>query len=906
MKFDFTLQQLIAYYRECYELDNKQLEIYDFNSKQITNRLIVAASKFLFDKETSQKVNFTWAEAISTKLRIYEKEIDLYACSYFFKSKIKVLGRNRIAAVPLFLTPLSFKYDSGSYEVKQSTKKTIINPSAIKVIKEVYPHLDEDSIYDNLLKIRREADSLKRRNLFQEFFNQSDLTLINETNRFFSQKKFKEEFKKRPINTLFPVIGLALFKKPTASRGVLAELKDIALENKFYPQLIESLFLGTNYNITAENKETIHVPVNLSIPQQNIIKSAYQNNITLAVGPPGTGKSFTIASIAVDAIANGKSVLIASKNDQALKVIAEKLEKDFGVKENIISSGEKYFVRKMRSKIQHVLNLSIYPTRKKFLKKEVARLEKAIIKLDESILKATEDVNRKSEYEMSLSELMLEEATFMNKIKLFFREKKAKLTTSLISEVNSIHHLSAIRKEWMRSLLRHEQEKSLSDLIDDKELRDGLKKMLDILDSDSGVEKESLFYSLDFSKILKVFPVWLVNLKELNEYLPLKDGVFDLVIIDEATQCDIASSIPLLFRGKRAVVVGDPKQLRHVSFISYDKQKELAEKYGVDQFTKKLLDYRNTSILDVVMETITAQHQVHYLDEHYRSMPDIVEFSNEEFYNSSLNIMTFKSKNDLEENIEIHYSNGERIANGVNQQEIDAIFEKIKSNIEQKTERYNVGIISPFANQVKEIQKQVSDFFSVQELNKIDLLIGTPYNFQGEERDEVHISFTVDNNTASNVYTYLNKEDVFNVAITRARRRQYIYVSINSVPHNSYHLLHRYIRAIKGDEEEIVEEGSSLDFFLNEVKDWLNNYELSTFVGRELAGVVVDLLVEKGDKLYAIDLVGYPGVFQATFPIEKYKTLYRMNVGVIVLPFSFWHRKNEECKEFLMGKMGLQ
>lgn len=903
MKFDFTLQQLIAYYRECYELDNKQLEVFDFNSKQLTNRLIISSSKFIYDKEIKQKVNFKWGDSVSQKLRIYEKELDLYACSYFIKSKVKILGRNKTTAIPVFLTPLTLEFKSPKFEVSQTTKKTIVNPTVIRVLKNLHSGLKEDEVYSNLKKIRLQQDNSKREKMFQEYFNQLDYCLINETSRFLTQTKFKEEYKNRPEETLYPVIGLALMKKPTASRGVLAELKDIALENKFYPQLIESLFLGTNYNITAESKETIHVPVNLSIPQQNIIKSAYQNNITLAVGPPGTGKSFTIASIAVDAIANGKSVLISSKNDQALKVIAEKLEKDFDVVNSIISSGEKYFVRKMRSKIQHVLNLYIHSDRKKYLRKEVGRLEKAIRNLDESIQKATNDIDKKSDYEMSLTELMLDESTLINKIKLFFRERRAKLTTSLISEVNSVQHLTSIRKEWMKSLLKHKHEKAFADIIEEKDLRSGLKKMLEILDSDSGLEKESLFYSFDFSKILKIFPVWLVNLKELNEYLPLQDGVFDLVIIDEATQCDIASSVPLLFRGKRAVVVGDPKQLRHVSFLSYDQQNELSQKYGVEKFTPKLLDYRNSSILDVVMETITAQNQVHYLDEHYRSMPDIVEFSNEEFYNSSLNIMTFKSKNDLEENIEIHSSNGIRNSNGVNQEEIDAIFQKIKNNVSTRKEKYNVGIISPFANQVKEIQKQVSTFFNVEELNKIDLLIGTPYHFQGEERDEVHISFTIDNDTASNVYTYLNKEDVFNVAITRARRRQYIYLSIDEFPHNSYHLLHRYIRSIKAEDDSELENSSSLDYFLNEVKDWLNDFQLSVFVGKELAGVTIDLLVEKGNKIYALDLVGYPGVYQATFPIEKYKTLYRMNVEVIVVPFSFWHRKNEECKEFLSQKM---
>lgn len=905
MEFDFTLQQLIAYYRECYELDNKQLEVFDFYSKQITNRLILSSSKIIFQKEFVQKVNFKWADDISKKLRIYEKELDLYACSYFINTKVKVIGRIKNTSVPIFLTPLTLKFEAPNFSISRTSKTTIINPSVLKVLVKLHPDLEEDTIYSLLIKAWNQPDSKTRHQLLQKQFSQIDFTLIKESSRFLAGSKLKSELKVRPLNTLFPAIGLALLKKTSASRSVLSELKDIATENKFYPQLIESLFLGTNHNITAETKETIHVPVNLSIPQQNIIKSAYQNNITLAVGPPGTGKSFTIASIAVDAIANGKSVLISSKNDQALKVIAEKLENDFNSKENIISSGEKYFERRLLSKFRGILKGKNDNNFYQYLKDEVEAQNKSLKNLEIDISKLEQEIRNKSDNQIEVSELLLSEESWSKKLKLFFSQIKMGYSEELKNDLLTLSNKIDLKKEWMNHFIICTSNLRMAEVLRNENTREVFKQMVKVIESDSGLEKESLFHSLDFTKVLKAFPVWLVNLKELNEYLPLQDSIFDLVIIDEATQCDIASSIPLLYRGKRAVIVGDPKQLRHVSFLSYSLQEELAKKYEVEKFTPKLLDYRNSSILDVVMETLTAQNQVHYLDEHYRSMPDIVAFSNEEFYNSSLNIMTFKSKNDLEKNIAIQYCKGIRKITGVNQEEIDAIFEKIKKNLAARKENYSVGIISPFAKQVKEIQKQVSTYFTIEELNQLDLLIGTPYHFQGEERDEIHISFTVDSETATNIYTYLNKEAVFNVAITRARKRQYIYLSIDTVPHNSYHLLHRYIRSISDDENSVLDPKSSLDYFLNEVKDWLQEFDLNVFVAKEVAGVVIDLLVEKDKQLYALDLVGYPGVFQGTFPIEKYKTLYRMNVEILVVPFSFWSRKNEECRLFLSKKMNL-
>ena len=99
------------------------------------------------------------------------------------------------------------------------------------------------------------------------------------------------------------------------------------------------------------------------------------------------------------------------------------------------------------------------------------------------------------------------------------------------------------------------------------------------------------------------------------------------------------------------------------------------------------------------------------------------------------------------------------------------------------------------------------------------------------------------------------------------------------------------------NEVEVTEEELLNDGFSNSPK-------FKTFVAKEIAGVVIDLLVDFEGKLYALDLVGFPGVYQATFPIEKYKTLYRMDVEILVVPYSFWSRDNKKCKEFIQSKIG--
>ena len=114
-------------------------------------------------------------------------------------------------------------------------------------------------------------------------------------------------------------------------------------------------------------------------------------------------------------------------------------------------------------------------------------------------------------------------------------------------------------------------------------------------------EQEKLFTSIS-----EVLPVWCVTNLSVRGSLPFEAGLFDIVVIDEASQCDIASLVPLLYRARRAVIIGDPQQLRHISALRQDQNARLLEKHGLaedqelsDQqkkgFTQKYRDLRESS-----------------------------------------------------------------------------------------------------------------------------------------------------------------------------------------------------------------------------------------------------------------------------------------------------------------------
>ena len=85
----------------------------------------------------------------------------------------------------------------------------------------------------------------------------------------------------------------------------------------------------------------------------------------------------------------------------------------------------------------------------------------------------------------------------------------------------------------------------------------------------------------EIQEILPFLPIWVVtNLSAKNNF-PLKENLFDLLIIDEASQCDIASALPLFFRAKQVVIIGDDKQLKHISLLRDTEDKKIASENNI-------------------------------------------------------------------------------------------------------------------------------------------------------------------------------------------------------------------------------------------------------------------------------------------------------------------------------------
>lgn len=284
------------------------------------------------------------------------------------------------------------------------------------------------------------------------------------------------------------------------------------------------------------------------------------------------------------------------------------------------------------------------------------------------------------------------------------------------------------------------------------------------------------FYEM-FPKLTKLLPAWAVTNLSARGRLPMEAAFFDLLVIDEASQCDIASVLPLLYRCKRAVIIGDPKQLRHITQIQGQVEDELMSRHGILDIGARW-SYTANSLFDLAA-SLSEAGDVIKLRDHHRSHADIIGFSNKYFYEGNLRIATrydrlrFPNADDPAVRwVDVAGSVKRPPAGGAfNHAEAQAVVMELERLL--VTQRYDgtVGVVSPFraqANRIRDMVHQNDRLMAA--IGQSELLVETVYKFQGDERDVMIFSPVVSRNTPRTALGFLRSNpNTFNVAITRAR-----------------------------------------------------------------------------------------------------------------------------------------
>ena len=272
---------------------------------------------------------------------------------------------------------------------------------------------------------------------------------------------------------------------------------------------------------------------------------------------------------------------------------------------------------------------------------------------------------------------------------------------------------------------------------------------------------------------LPVLPVWATTNLSVRTNLPLKPGLFDLVVIDEASQCDVASALPLLVRGKRALIIGDQKQLVHITSLSNSREQIIARKRGLTDLQSSEFSYRNRSCFGLASSRLNTEPI--FLDLHFRSHPAIVNFSNENFYGGRLELCSTSTPPKGLKPIEWirvagNCEQGPKGRSRLNVEEANRVVQSIIHNFPTyKGLGCSVGVVTPYSAQVDKISNLLMKLPNSDDFEQIK--VATVHSYQGDERDIIYFSPVIDRSMAAYQVRFASDPNLINVTITRARRR---------------------------------------------------------------------------------------------------------------------------------------
>jgi very-short-patch-repair endonuclease len=277
----------------------------------------------------------------------------------------------------------------------------------------------------------------------------------------------------------------------------------------------------------------------------------------------------------------------------------------------------------------------------------------------------------------------------------------------------------------------------------------------------------------------KAIPAWVMPLYQVVQTTIPHPGIFDVVIVDEASQSG-PEALLLNFIGKKIVVVGDNKQITplHIG-VDRDQVEYLRRMYIQEIPHSQALDLESSLFS---LAELRFPDRVR-LREHFRCMPEIIQFSNKLSYSTEPLIPLRQYGADrLEPVIANHVKDGYRKGrspNIINEPEARAIVEQIVECCEDPTyDNKTFGVISLLGGaQSTHIGNLLVKELGAEEIENRQLLSGNPYDFQGDERDVIFLSM-VDAPANGRVCRMVRDAETqrrFNVAASRARDQLWLF-----------------------------------------------------------------------------------------------------------------------------------
>lgn len=436
----------------------------------------------------------------------------------------------------------------------------------------------------------------------------------------------------------------------------------------------------------------------------------------------------------------------------------------------------------------------------------------------------------------------------------------------------------------------------------------------------------------------KAVPIWIMQLESAITFFPdPSPNQFDVLIIDEASQCDI-SSLNLIFRARKSLIVGDENQTSVVvdRAISIDRTNELLNKYFLHHQFKTQFDVTSRTSSVYAMSSVVYPNIVS-LKEHFRCLPEIIEYSNQYIYANSIIPLKTATEHLYGEPLEIHHVE-EDISDTKKPKIVERVLERILNIIEDyKCHKFNklptVGVItleSSNLNHITELNRVIAGNEIVKQYeDELDFKVGTSREFQGDERDIIFLTISathkieqVGNNIVIKPPVAATTEEfmrIYNVAASRAREKCLLFHSIHpdaiklmnnpncyrkklidyytnpEVIQSSPNLLQDLLVRVDANSGEF--EKGVCTFLFN------NNYGNYITPQYKVGGYKIDFGIIKNNKKIAIECDGYlahSGFDQIRNDIKRQEILERVGWQFFRVQSTEWFYKNEYVSRKLL------
>ncbi|MCI8873966.1 MAG: AAA family ATPase [Lachnospiraceae bacterium] len=502
----------------------------------------------------------------------------------------------------------------------------------------------------------------------------------------------------------------------------------------------------------------------VNLDQLLAINNAMKYPVAYIQGPPGTGKTSTIINTIVTAFFNEKTVLFASYNNHPINGVVEKL---LGMKYQNhripfpalrLGSNEKMqeALEYIRNVYEQTRKIAVYKStldRNREDRIERAKRLSGLLRRYEERLdleERRETIHRVLEFEneQSISFQMLPfqadlQGRQMEQVKRriektgdITEEEAFSLLDDNVEELKKYLYYTSASYIKKIDLPRHEE---LKNIIFNQNKKLQLEEFARYLSKKENIRK--------LQEIFPIVATTCISAHKLGEPEPM----FDMVIVDEASQCNLAVSLVPVIRGGSLMLVGDPQQLNPVIQLEELVNQKLRKKYNISEE----YDYRKNSIYKTFLacDAVSDEILLHY---HYRCHEKIIGFNNKKYYNEKLCI---KTKSDEKEpllyiDVKDSQSNGKNTAPA----EVEEILRYAAANRDK-----TIGVITPFVNQRKLLEE------AAREARLANVDCGTVHAFQGDEKDVVLFSTAITQQTGQGTYQWLkNNKELINVATSRA------------------------------------------------------------------------------------------------------------------------------------------